>query len=269
MNRNELKQMKRLKHCRNRGRSVARAGSVLFGVLLLGACSPSSRSASTNSASANPVTSKSVTTESVTTESVATEPVTTEPVPTKPIAETKLAPDTTAVPTQTIVSSATTKTQATLNSPTRSDGGVVLPVEANPIRNTATAPTLKIESVLVENNVDEAGKATDDHLEITLSNSRPTDLRGIEIFYTFSDPTSNTTENYYTKLPDNFVIPANGKRVAHFDATGQPDHFPVNKFSLYYTDKNELEVKVIASAQGAAVQTTKLKKDAGGAEAAD
>ena len=267
MNRNRLEQLKllkQLKQCRDHWRSVAVAGSVLLGVVVLGACSPSSRSASTDPASANPVTSQSVTTEPI-----ATEPVTTEPVPRKPVAERKPAPDTTVLTAQTNVLSVTQKTQATLNSSTGSGGGAVLPIEGNPIRNTATTRTLKIESVLVENNVDEAGKTADDHLEITLSNSGPTDLKDIEIFYTFNDLTTKTIENYYTKLPDNFVVAANSKRVAHFDTTGQPDHFPVNKFSLYYTDKNELEVKVIASAQGAAVQTTTLKKDAGGPEAAD
>jgi hypothetical protein len=142
-------------------------------------------------------------------------------------------------------------------------------VDANPITNTATAQTLKIDSVLVENNVDAAGKTVDDHLEITLSNAGPANLGGVEVFYTFADPTTKVTENYYTKLPTDFTVPANGKRVVHFDATGLLDHFPVNKFSLYYTDKNALDVTVVASAQGAAVQTTKLQKDAGGAEAAD
>lgn len=151
----------------------------------------------------------------------------------------------------------------------RSGSTKVLPVKDNPIHNTSTVQALKIDSVLVENNVDAAGKTTDDHLEIALSNTGSTDLAGFEVFYTFSDPTAHLTESYYTKLPDTFTIPAGGSRVVHFDNSGAPDHFPSNDFSLYKTSVNKLDVKVIVSAQGAAVQTTTLTKDAGGAETPD
>lgn len=154
------------------------------------------------------------------------------------------------------------------NTPTAGNQ-VVLPVTENPITNTATATTLSIDSVLVENNVDANGKAADDHLEVALRNTGTSELAGIEIFYTFTDPSTNITEHYYLKLPSTFTIPAGGQRVAHFDNTGQADHFPVNEFSLYYTDPNALEVTVVVSATGAAVQTTTLQKDAGGPEAAD
>lgn len=145
----------------------------------------------------------------------------------------------------------------------------VLPVTENPIVNTATATTLSIDSVLVENNVDESGKATDDHLEIALSNDGSAALTGLEVFYTFSDATTGDTESYYVALPTDFTISAGGQRVAHFDNTGTPDHFPVNEFSLYGTDTNALDVTVIVSAEGAATQTATVKKDEGGAETAD
>lgn len=145
----------------------------------------------------------------------------------------------------------------------------VLPVKDNPITNASTAQTLKIDSVLVENNVDAAGKAVDDHLEVALTNTGSTDLSGVEVFYTFIDPTASLSESYYTKLPDTFTIPAGGSRVVHFDNTGAPDHFPSNDFSLYKTSVNEMNVEVILSAEGAAVQTTTVKKDAGGAETPD
>lgn len=164
--------------------------------------------------------------------------------------------------------------------PTREPGNVtkttsdptapkVLPVKENPISNTSTAQTLKVDSVLVENNVAPGGKAADDHLEIALSNTGPSPLSGVEIFYTFADPKTKATESYYAKLPDSFTIPAAGKRTAHFDQTGAPDHLPVNAFSLYYTDTNALDVTVVASASGAAPQTATVKKDAGGPETAD
>ena len=148
--------------------------------------------------------------------------------------------------------------------------GVVLPVDTNPISNTATADGLRIDSVLVENNVDPATGATaDDHLEIALSNTTNVELSGFEIFYTFTDPATGVTENYYLKLPADFTIPAGGTRTAHFDDSGLPDHFPVNKFSLYYTDTNALDVTVTVSALDVKPQTTSITKDAGGAETAD
>ena len=152
---------------------------------------------------------------------------------------------------------------------TTGSGGEVLPVTDNPITNTATAQTLTIDSVLVENNVDAAGKATDDHLEVALTNTGSADLSGFEVFYTFTDPTAGTAESYYVQLPADFTVPAGGSRVAHFDNTGATDHFAVNKFSLYATSINQLDVKVEVSAQGAAVQTATVQKDAGGAEVPD
>ena len=150
-----------------------------------------------------------------------------------------------------------------------SSGGPVLPVTDNPITNTATAQVLSIDSVLVENNVDAAGQPVDDHLEITLSSSGTSDLADVEVFYTFTDPTAGSTEHYYAKLPSSFSVPAGGTRVVHFDDTGAVDHFPVNKYSLYATSLNALDLEVIVSAAGAAVQTTTVQKDAGGAETPD
>ena len=146
----------------------------------------------------------------------------------------------------------------------------VLPITANPINNNATASGLHIDNVVVENNVDPiTGKVASDHLEIALSNSTGTALAGIEIYYTFADLTTGVIENYYAALPADFTIDAGGTRTAHFDSTGVADHFPVNKFSLYYTDTNALDVTVVVSAQGVKVQTASITKDAGGAETAD
>ena len=146
----------------------------------------------------------------------------------------------------------------------------VLPVTDNPITNDATAQTLKIDSVLVENNVDpDTGKAVDDHLEIAVSNTGTTELGGVEVFTTFKDPTAQQSESYYTKLPADFTIPAGGSRTVHFDNSGAIDHFPANKYSLYSTSTNAMDVTVMVSATGAAVQTATVKKDPGGAENPD
>lgn len=155
----------------------------------------------------------------------------------------------------------------TSGAPSASTGAQVLPVTDNPITNTSTVEALKIDSVLVENNVDPAtGTDAPDHLEIALNNTGSTDLANVEVFTTFTDPTTNTSESYYTRLPASFTIPAGGTRIAHFDDTGAPDHFPVNRYSLYATSTNALDVSVTVSAEGAAVQTATVQKDAGGAE---
>ena len=147
--------------------------------------------------------------------------------------------------------------------------GPVLPVASNPITNASTVQALTIDTVLVENNVDAAGKAASDHLEIALTNTGTAELTAFEVFYTFTDQTSNTSESYDAQLPAGFTIPAGGKRIAHFDNTGAVDHFPVSEFSLYYTDTNALDVAVTVSATDAAIHTTTVQKDAGGPETAD
>lgn len=170
-------------------------------------------------------------------------------------------------------SAAKTDSSATVSTTTSTGTGdapatsQVLPVADNPISNAAIAKGLKITSVLVENNEDPATKKTvDDHLEIALENTSANDLTGFEVYYSFADPTDNVTEGYYSKLPNSFAIPAGGTRVVHFDNSGAPDHFPVNKYGLYSTSKNALDVTVAVSAADVAVQTATVKKDAGGAE---
>ena len=221
---------------RSRRRTAMAVGGLAIAGGVLGACTSSPK---TSSQSAS-VTTSAATGSTSPTASLAAESAVTAPADT----------------------AATTKAAAP-------SGGAVLPVTDNPIVNKATAKTLKIASVLVENNVDANGRTASDHLEIALKNAGTTDATEIEVFYTFTDPASGASENYYTKLPADFVIPAGGTRVVHFDATGAPDHFPVNKFSLYYTNTNAMEVSVIVSANNAAVQKFDLKKDAGGPESAD
>jgi hypothetical protein len=143
----------------------------------------------------------------------------------------------------------------------------ILPVDKNPISNSATAPGLTITKALVENNVSaETGEDVPDHLEIALKNTTGKPVQDVEVFYEIIDKTKNVSEGYYTKL-NGFVIPPGGTRVAHFDNTGQRDHFPVNEYSLYYTDQNELFVDVIAAAPGFKPATFTARKDAASAEA--
>lgn len=143
----------------------------------------------------------------------------------------------------------------------------VLPVPKNPIFNTSTTPGLTITKVLVENNVDPGtGKAVDDHLEVAVKNTTAKPLTGLEIYYLIKDPKTKDQEGYHAAIPGVMIDPG-ATEVVNFDPTGQPGHIPVNKYSLYYTDKNELTVDVTASASGVGPATFTVKKDAGGAEA--
>lgn len=161
-------------------------------------------------------------------------------------------------------SAPTTRAMGTAGSST------VLPVKRDPIQNTSTAQLLRIQSMLVENNVDPATKkAVADHLELVLQNTGSTPLSGVEVYYTVADKKTKATESYYVKLPASFSIPAGGSRTVHFDNTGAPDHFPVNKYGLYSLSPNALTVKAEVSANGAAVQTDTVAKSAGTGEQAN
>jgi hypothetical protein len=144
--------------------------------------------------------------------------------------------------------------------------GLVLPVAANPIVNTATAAGLVIVEAKVEDNVDPAtGGDAADHLEIKLRNDSSAELSGFIVYYEITDLVDGTKEAYCSALTG-FTIPAGGERVAHFDRTGQPDHFPDNEFSLFHASLNEMQFDITVSATGVAPQTTTITKDAGGNE---
>lgn len=161
-------------------------------------------------------------------------------------------------PTTTSTSTATTPSAGTER---------VLPVAQNPISNTSTAPGLTITKALVENNVSsDTGKAVADHLEIALENTSTKPMDQIGIYYKITDKAKGVSEGYYTAL-DGFTIEPGATRVVHFDSTGITDHYPVNKYSLYYTDKNKLRVDVTASSPSVKAATFTVNKDAGGAEA--
>ena len=165
--------------------------------------------------------------------------------------------------------STTTTPTTTAPAATTPSGGTaqVLPVAANPISNNSAAAGLTISKVLVENNVAaDTGKAVGDHLEIALKNTSTKPLDQIAIYYKITDKAKATSEGYYTKL-DGVTIAPGATRVVHFDSTGASDHYPVDKYSLYYTDKNALVVDVTASSPNVKVATFSVKKGAGGAEA--
>jgi hypothetical protein len=147
--------------------------------------------------------------------------------------------------------------------------GVVLPVAANPIVNTATAPTLAITYAAVEDNVDPAtGKAIDDRLQLTLKNSGSTPLTGIEVYYEMTDVVTGAKEGYYQKL-DGLTIPAGQEATVFFDNKTDPGHYPENQFSIYRSSTNEVDFAIQASAPGAKVATATAVKATGTGEKVD
>lgn len=135
----------------------------------------------------------------------------------------------------------------------------------NPIQETGTQAGLKINSILVENNVNPTGGDAPDHLELQVANTGATDLANFDIYYTIKDLTTNDIQAYYRTLPD-FTLSAGETKTLHFDNTGQPDHFSANPNSMFYTDPNQLELEVMLHARGFASQTASVKKDASDAE---
>lgn len=147
--------------------------------------------------------------------------------------------------------------------------GVVLPVTANPIVSTATAPTLAVTYAAVEDNVDPAtGKAIDDRLELTLKNTGTTPLTGIEVYYEMTDVVTGAKEGYYQKL-DGLSIPAGQDATVYFDNTTDPGHYPENQFSIYRSSTNEVDFTIQASAAEAKIATATAVKATGTGEKVD
>lgn len=148
-----------------------------------------------------------------------------------------------------------------------SGGPTVAPVTSNPIQNDSTAEGLVVTKVLVENNVDTStGKDAPDHLEIELQNTSDAALSDFSVYYTITDPKTSKSESYYQELTG-FSLAPGEIRAAHIDGVDKADHYPVNKFSLYYTGENELTVDVVVSSPTVKPATGTVKKDAKSAEA--
>lgn len=138
----------------------------------------------------------------------------------------------------------------------------------NPIQESSTTVGFKIDSGIVENNVDAAGKPAPDHLELKVTNTGSSDLSDFDVYYTIKDLVTNDVQSYYRTLPG-FTLKAGETAALHFDNSGQPGHFSVNPNSMYVTSQNKRVFEVTLHAKGFAPQTVKINKDAGGAETAD
>ncbi|MDG1375994.1 MAG: hypothetical protein P8P56_03015, partial [Yoonia sp.] len=160
------------------------------------------------------------------------------------------------------------------NADTDGDGMNDLP-DSNPVfaENTlatdgAPAP-FTFGETLVENNFDYAlNKDASDHLEIQVMNPTAADLTGFSIYYTIKDLDAGTTEAYLKPL-DGFTVPAGGDMRIHLDTGEEAGHFRDNPNGSYATSQAAKLLTVTLKADGYALLTTEINKDAGGAEAAD
>ena len=155
------------------------------------------------------------------------------------------------------------------SSPAADTAGTVLPVDANPIVNSATDQSLQVTYAAVEDNVDPAtGQPIDDTLELTLTNTGSVPLTGLEVYYEMTDVTTGAMEGYYQAL-DGVTIPAGQETTVFFDNQSGVGHYPDNKFSLYRTSTNEVDFAVQVSANEAAIATAAAIKSVNTGEQAD
>jgi len=158
--------------------------------------------------------------------------------------------------------------QSNLNTSVEDPQDIVPGLYKNTIQNIATEEGFVITDSKVENNTDTAGKAVDDHLELSLKNTAGKDLADFEVYYLITDTMTSQKEGYYKKL-SGFVLRSGETQAIHFDNGTEPGHFKVNKDSLYYKSPNKLTFDVTVSTAGYKIQTVQISKDAGGAEQQD
>jgi len=138
---------------------------------------------------------------------------------------------------------------------------------SNPIVESSATKGFTINSVVTENNVDAAGAAADDHLELTVTNTSKTNITsGWDLYYSLTDTTTAEVQSFYLPLPG-FSLKAGKTAHLHVDTSGAPGHFRADPNSSYYTGKDALMVEATLHAKGFVPQTASVKKDAGGAEA--
>ena len=139
---------------------------------------------------------------------------------------------------------------------------------SNLIKNNSTTTGLTIISGLVENNLNQNGKPTDDHLELVIKNSSSKDMSNFEAYYTITDVVTNKQEGYYKKLT-NLVVKSGESKTIHFGTKTAENYFGLNTNGVYFTGKNKMLFDVQISSPGFKVATLKINKDAGGAELKD
>lgn len=152
---------------------------------------------------------------------------------------------------------------------TAASAPAVLPVTANPITNTGTKPGLTITAAIAENNVDPKTQApVADRLQFTLTNTTSTPMTGLEVYYTMKDTTTGKTESYYQKL-DGLTLAAGKGETIYFDNGTGTGHYPENKYSLYRSSTNQVNISIETSTSGFAPATATAVKSPGTGEKLD
>ncbi|MDQ6740699.1 MAG: hypothetical protein M3021_10150 [Actinomycetota bacterium] len=150
-----------------------------------------------------------------------------------------------------------------------SSAATVLPVTSNPMTTTGTKPGLTITGAIAENNVDPKTKAPiPDRLQFTLTNTTPTPMTGLQVYYTMKDTTAGKSESYYQKL-DGLTLAAGQSETIYFDNGTGPGHYPENKYSLYRNSTNKVTITIEAGAAGYATATGTAVKSPGTGEKLD
>lgn len=137
----------------------------------------------------------------------------------------------------------------------------------NPIKESSAKVGFKINSIVVENNVDAGGAAAPDHLELTVTNTAGADIgSGFELYYTLTDTVTGTVQSFYLPLPG-FALKTGETVHLHVDDATAAGHFRADPNSMFYTGKNAVKVEATLHTPSFAPQTTGIQKDAAGAEA--
>ena len=145
--------------------------------------------------------------------------------------------------------SPTNSTQTTSSNNSQKTSQVV-PVDHNPIQNTATQAGLAISNAMVENNVDPTtGQAISDRLQFTIKNNSTQTMQNLEAYYTMKDAKTNQSESYYQKLSGLSIAPGKTQTVYFDNGTG-PGHYPENRYSIYRTSQSAVNFTIEVSAPG-------------------
>ena len=129
---------------------------------------------------------------------------------------------------------------------------------------------LKINKVLVENNIDPiTKKCTSDHLEIFAANTTNNPISDLTLYYKDTNNSGAVAPQSYIISLKWLTLQPNKETSIHIDTSWKPGHFRANPNSMYYMDRHWQTFKVILNAKWFNAVTKIVKKDPGGAELAD
>lgn len=139
----------------------------------------------------------------------------------------------------------------------------------NPIKAEGKPAPFEIKEALVEDNYDFAAKKdAPDHLELLVANTSDQTLSDFSLYYSLTDKDSGKSESYLVPL-SGFEVPAKGEARIHLDDASKEGHFRANPNSAYVLSTAAKTFHIELQTAGFQPVIVDLKKDKGGAEAAD